>query len=149
MCRNIKTLFKPVREIKALRVDICAVALVLTMASLSAAAEWVKVAQTPAAAYYVDNANLARSDGKVKIWQLIDLAANSSAPDAQQKNQSSIGQREYDCIRGLFKGGYTVDYSGSMGSGPPLRSIIGSTIWAPVAPGSTDALMAAFACGKP
>jgi hypothetical protein len=106
------------------------------------------VAQTGTATFYVDTANVAKNDMKVKVWHLIDLAAPSPASAAPKTHQSSIGQSEYDCARRQYRNGYSADYAGPMGSGLPIRSIIGSQSWAPIAPGSADELMWVFACSQ-
>jgi hypothetical protein len=126
-----------------------AIGLAFTVASFPAAAEWLKVAQTSTATFYVDSTSVVKANAKVKVWRLIDLNGPSQASSAPNDHLSSIGQSEYDCALHQYRNGYTADYAGAMGSGLPLRSIIGSRAWAPVTPGSTDELMLAFACGKP
>jgi hypothetical protein len=125
-----------------------AIALVLSVASFSATAEWVKVVQTSTATFYVDNDNVIRTDSKVKVWHLIDLAAISPAPEASKAHLSSIRQSEYDCALQKYRNGFLADYAGPMGSDVPIRTNIGSLAWAPIAPGSVDAMLSAFVCSK-
>jgi hypothetical protein len=126
-----------------------ALVLALTMASFPASAEWVKVAQTSTAIFYVDNATIVKADTQVKVWHLIDLKETSSASAAPANHQSAIGQSEYDCALHKYRNGYSAEYAGSMGSGLPIRSIIGSRAWAWITPDSVEEKISAFACGRP
>jgi hypothetical protein len=124
-------------------------AVVVVMASFPAAAEWVKVAQTSAATFYVDDASIVKTGTQVKIWQLTDLNKTGSMPAAPTDHLSSISQSHYDCAQRQFRTGYSVDYTGPMGSGPPVRSVLGSHTLAPVPPDSVEAQISAFVCSKP
>lgn len=124
-------------------------ALVLTMASFPASAEWVKVAQTSTAIFYVDNASIVKADTRVKVWHLIDLKETGSASAAPADHLSAIGQSEYDCALHKYRNGYSAEYAGSMGSGLPIRSIIGSRAWAWITPDSVEGKISAFACSRP
>jgi hypothetical protein len=122
---------------------------VMVMASFPAAAEWVKVAQTGTATFYVDNAAIARVGTQVKVWQLTDLKQTNSAPATTADHLSSIGQSEYDCALHKYRNGYLAQYAGPMGSGLPGRSIIGSRAWAPITTDSVEEKISAFACSRP
>ena len=126
-----------------------AMALALSAASACANAEWVKVAQTDAATFYVDNANMVKADTVVKVWHLTDLNETSPASAAPRSHQSSIGQSEYDCAAHKYRNGYSAQYAGPMGSGLPGRSIIGSRAWVPITSNSPEEKISAFACNKP
>ena len=124
-----------------------ALALALAGASFSACAEWVKVVQTSNATLYIDSANLSRADARVKVWVLTDQAVQSNAT-AQPGPRSTIGQSEYDCAQRQYRHGYVVEYAGAMGSGVPGHAGIGSPLWKPIAAGSSEEKMAAFACSS-
>ena len=128
------------------------IALLVVLCSSPAYAEWVplyteSVPSVKTDTAYVDLDTIRRKGDPVKMWGLVDFAAVRN--NAGKLSWSAKGQWEYDCAEEQTRVIAEYGYSGQMGFGEIVYSIIGPAKWQPVIPNSGSQTMWKVACGRP
>ena len=88
----------------------------LTMASGSAMADWVKVGQKDDMTVYVDTSTISRAENTVKLWKLVDYQT-APAQSFTKPFKSFKVQIEFDCKEGNSRRITHAFYPDNMGAG--------------------------------
>jgi hypothetical protein len=122
--------------------------LVLAFVSSNAMAEWVEYGSHDKAALYYKPNSIRISDGKPKVWVLIDFKSAQTIDTS--RFLSSKLQYQIDCQEEQLKELYSVLYSENMGEGDAVVSINLSPFsdWAPVIPETINELLFKRACSR-
>lgn len=123
------------------------VALFLTVLSVGAMAEWVKIGGNDKSSMYADPSTIRRSGYIVKMWSLLDLNKIQS-PEQDGAYISSIDQSEYDCRGERARTVYFTNHSGRMGDGEVAYTSNTPLDWTPISPGSLRESLWKLACSK-
>jgi len=119
--------------------------MLLTIASSSAMAEWVKVTASNIGTSgditaYADPIIIPKYSDRVKMWEMYDSRRSNSS------NTSSKKRVEYDCKKGQARQLQAAYYSEGMGRGVVLMSVSDPGQWEPVLSGTVNKEMWKFAC---
>ena len=122
-------------------------AILLVLASGSAAAAWVKVGTDESNTAYADSATKRKAGGTVKMWSLFDYRTRM-ALDNGRPYESMRAQFEYDCREERMRGVAVSFHSERMARGEIVHSAFEPGQWGPVPPGTTNAALWKMACGR-
>lgn len=112
----------------------------------TSAADWSKVGETDAYAYYADHGSVRKADETVTMSDLLDYKTPQIEGGAAPA-LSKITSREYDCQNQKSQPLKTTWYSGQMGTGSVVHTTGGSNSMAAVSPGTATAGFMRIACG--
>jgi hypothetical protein len=124
-------------------------AILLTLISTNAMAEWVLIAMGENANLYADIKSKRKLGNKVKVWNLYDFKAPETLNGKQAL--SMVIFNEYDCINETYKTLSSSFYSGNMQQGASIGSktfAIGETTHTPIVPNTIQHTGWEKACGK-
>jgi hypothetical protein len=119
----------------------------LAVVSSSAVAKWVEIGGNESATAYADLATIEKAGNLVKMWDLLDFKVVQARPYGTPY-RSQKTQQEYDCKEERARILDALRYSENMGGGEEARAESDSDEWKPARPGSTLAMLRAFACGN-
>lgn len=102
------------------------------VATTSASAKWVLVADTLQQKSYADPETVRRQAEKAKIWELTEFRSDQTVAGTVFRSMKT--QMEYDCENELVHTIYGSFYSGPMGKGDFVESVNGNFEWLPVVP---------------
>jgi len=119
----------------------------LAVVSSSAVAEWVKIGGNESATAYADRATIEKAGNLVKMWDLLDFKVTQARPYGTPYRSQKTRQ-EYDCKEERARILDVLRYSENMGEGEEARADSDPDEWKPARPGSTLAMLRAFACGN-
>jgi hypothetical protein len=122
-------------------------ALLLTVASATAAGEWAKVGESDTNTVYADTATIDKAGNIAKMWHLLDFKSVQSRPYGLPY-LSQRTQQEYDCAAMRERTIEYVHYSENMGKGDVTHADSGPGDWKAVSPGTASAARLGLACGK-
>ena len=122
-------------------------ALLLTVASATAAGEWAKVSESDINTVYADSATIARAGNIAKMWHLLDFKSVQSRPYGLPY-LSQRTQQEYDCAAMKERTIGYVHYSENMGKGEATHTDSDPGDWKTVSPGTSSAERLEIACGE-
>lgn len=125
---------------------ICLLAL-LTIISNSAFARWEYSTGNETSSSYVNPSTIRKAAKKVKMWVLNDYVT----PISLLENSSHLSiksQDEYDCKDEMHRTLASYFFTGHMGTGEMIYSLVEPADWAPVIPDSVGEHNWAIACGK-
>ncbi len=120
-----------------------------TVLSSSAMAEWVEVDTNygDGLTAYADPVTIRKSGNIVNMCILYDHTMAQT--NARGPYMSIKARWKYDCKEEQIQFLYAILYSENMGEGKMVRSLgLHNNKWQPVAPGTINANMWKFACGK-
>jgi len=119
----------------------------LTIFSTSAMAEWSKVVSGKSDTVYADPASIIKgSDGKVKMWQLLDY--NSPQTNGDKTFLSLKRRTEFDCNKPQYRFLDTTYFSKNMAEGELIAKDATSTQWMPLPLITSAENLKKIACGK-
>jgi hypothetical protein len=121
--------------------------MLLGAASGTAAAEWVKVAESEFFIAYADPATIRRAGDMAKMWSLLDYKTPRLSVERRVYMSSRV-QDEYDCKQERTRILSFSFRSRSMGRGKMVDSDFDAGKWRPVASDAVDESLWKFACGK-
>ncbi len=121
-------------------------AVLLALASGTAAAEWVSLGDVGNAELFVDRSSIVRSGDTVKMWSVNALKAPGSANGVAYVSLKR--QDEFDCAGSRMRGVQISAHPQPLGEGPAVASEQGSGKWTPVTPQSISEVLWKIACGK-
>lgn len=117
----------------------------LVLSNGAAYGEWELATETEAGTkIYMDYSTIRRKDNLVEMWDLYDFASGRSVKD--KTFLSAKTQREYDCIEKSVRILAFTNFSGHMGRGNVVQSIVYETEWEPVKPRSLAKSLWDIAC---
>jgi hypothetical protein len=119
----------------------------LAVVSTSAVAEWVEVGGNESATAYADRATIDKAGNLVKMWDLLDFKVVQARPYGTPYRSQKTRQ-EYDCKEARARILEVLRYSENMGGGEEAPTDSDPDEWKPARPGSTLAMLRAFACGN-
>ena len=119
----------------------------LAVVSSSAVAEWVEIGGNESATAYADRATIEKAGNLVKMWDLLDFKVTQARPYGTPYRSQKTRQ-EYDCKEDRARTLDVLRYSENMGGGEEARADSDSDEWKAARPGSTLAMLRAFACGN-
>ena len=122
-------------------------ALLLTVASVNANAEWQSLYSDDNFSIYADSSTLTRNGDLATMWTLYDFKVADNIPAGNQ-SQSEKTQKEYNCKKREFRQLRTALYSGNMGKGTVLSDNQRVAEWMTFQKGSLNELEWQAACGK-
>jgi hypothetical protein len=128
---------------KSIRYRILA-SLLLTIVSISANANWVKIASNEQSIFYLDPAISPKFGNNITIWVLRDH--NSSQLGESGPFLSSKDQIEVDCGHQRIRRIYSSDHPQRMGVGEFIHSEHGPMSWNPVMPNTVLKRIFDFVC---
>ncbi len=119
----------------------------LAVVSSSAVAKWVEIGGNESATAYADLATIEKAGNLVKMWDLLDFKVVQARPyGTPYRSQKS--RQEYDCKEERARILDVLRYAENMGGGEEARADSDPDEWKPARPGSTLAMLRAFACGN-
>jgi Surface-adhesin protein E len=122
-------------------------ALLLTVASVNASAEWQSIYSDDNFSIYADTSTIMRNGDVATMWTLLDFKADDTTPAANQ-SQSEKTRKEFDCRKRKFRQLQTALYSGHMGTGTTLNSNDRVADWMKYQNGSLNEIEWRTACGR-
>jgi hypothetical protein len=123
-------------------------ALLLTVVSSSATAEWVQIISAETYIAYADLATIRREQNRVKMWKLIDYkTATIPFGGKRYLYLSSKSQEEYDCMEERMRVTFFSWHSKNMGSGKMVYSKSKPGMWEPIASENIQNASFKLACG--
>lgn len=135
-------------------------ALVLAVASGSAAAQWeewflpkgnlsqwVVANSNEAVTIYADAATIRRSGNMAQMWDLTDMQAGRNLGE-RKRSMSFKREQQYDCDKQQVRTLYISWHSGNMGTGEILGSDRKPSSWRPVLLGTIRERLWKTACGQ-
>lgn len=120
--------------------------MLLSVASNSAMAEWVALAEQDSLTPYVNPHTISKNGSKVTMWWLADFKEVKNV--AGITYLSSEAQGEFDCQEENARTLTYRWYSGNMGSGNVVFANDNQQEWKPVPPDTLIEVVWKFACGK-
>jgi len=124
-----------------------ALAVLLAVASSSAAAEWLSLVRDEAQTTYADPSTIRRAGDMVKMWDMYDYTTVQVSTKGKPY-RSSKHQYEYDCKGERGRLLFFSYHSGNMGGGAAVEIQTMHSEWVPVAPGTRFEILWKVACGK-
>ena len=122
-------------------------ALLLTVVSMSAQAEWHSIYSDDNFSIYADSSTITRSGDLVKMWSLYDFKVAEAIPTSNP-SQSQKTQKEFDCRTRKFRQLHMILFSGNMGKGNAITTNDQTADWMPFQRGSLNEIEWQTACGK-
>lgn len=122
-------------------------AVLLSVASISASADWQSIYSDDNFSIYADSSTIIRNGDLATMWTLLDFKAGDTTPVANQ-SQSEKTRKEFDCRKRKFRQLQTALYSGHMGAGTTLNSNDRVADWMKFQNGSLNEIEWHTACGK-
>jgi len=119
----------------------------LAVVSSSAVAEWVEIGGNESATAYADRATIEKAGNLVKMWDLLDFKVVQARPYGTPYRSQKTRQ-EYDCKEARARILDVLRYAENMGGGEEAPADSDPDEWKPARPGSTLAMLRAFACGN-
>ena len=119
----------------------------LAVVSSSAVAEWVEIGGNESATAYADRTTIEKAGNLVKMWDLLDFKAVQARPYGKPYRSQKTRQ-EYDCKDDRARILHVLRYAENMGGGEEARADSDPDEWKPARPGSTLAMLRAFACAN-
>lgn len=122
-------------------------AILLTIISTSAMAEWTLIDISDIAVFYHDTKSVKKDGSKTTIWELFDY----KSPDKSQ-GFTSLSQKAkyvYDCKNESKKILYSISYEGNMGEGKVVKTFNwsnGDSIDTAIAPDTIGETLMKAAC---
>ena len=113
----------------------------LTLATTTASAAWVKVGGDGSGVYYIDPETLQKEGTVHKVLTLTDLKARGAHGELSRRSVD-----EYDCKARRRRLVSVSEHSGPMGTGNVLASDRIGGKWYPVQPGSAGEIKLKAAC---
>lgn len=113
----------------------------LMLVTAPARAEWVAVAETPDAVFYIDLATVRKDGDFRKVWQIADLKKPRIAGDMSRR-----ALWEYNCKDGRERLLQVSSHSEPMARGKILASKSGDPAWEYVAPETAAEIIIKIAC---
>jgi hypothetical protein len=125
-------------------------ALVLTLFSVPAWAEWTLVARSDAvhASTYADITTIHKQTGSIVMWTLVDFQNAQRAPYGPAY-LSQKARQEFDCDGLRSRVVEVVMHAGHMGGEDVVSASADPDEWEPVRPESISEALWKIACGKP
>lgn len=120
-------------------------ALILTLLTGNACAEWQSIGENAAQTAYVDAANIDHGKHN-KMWALFDLKAPRALGGTSYLSMKI--QREYACLNRKSRITARSAHSGNMGAGEIIYSNNTPDKWAVVQPDSAEHALWNIACGE-
>ena len=120
-------------------------AVLLTVVSSSAVADWSVFGQNNEFTGYVDSASIRRANNLVRVSSLIDYKAVKN--DAGKIFVSVKAQHEFDCTEGRVRKLFISEHSGNMGKGEIVNFSYKVGNFEPVQPSSILEALWIAACG--
>ena len=122
-------------------------AILLTVISTSAMAEWTLYNTDNDSKFYVNLASIRRVGHMAKMWDLTDYKTSQSN-DNSKPYLSMASQIEYDCKEETFRFLAILNYSGNMRGGGVTDESTRKSLFYPIAPETTIEWRWKTACGK-
>ena len=119
----------------------------LTMASMSALAEWFRASGNDRVTAYADSTSLRQKGNIVRMTSLFDFKVENLLEDGTSY-QSVVRETEFNCkdhVQHMV--GFSL-YSGNMGKGRVLDKGGDPQDWKPVSPSGIASSMYKFACSR-
>lgn len=119
----------------------------MTMASMSALAEWFRVSGNEKVSAYADTTSLRQKGNIVRMTSLFDFKVENLLEDGTSY-QSVIRETEFNCrdhVQHMV--GFSL-YTGNMGKGRLLDKGADPQDWKPVSPSGIANAMYRFACSR-
>ena len=120
------------------------VSILLALCHFSANAEWIRVAATQQAVFYIDSEKSPMVGSNVMIWVLRDLKSVQFGPGLSIR--SSKDQIEVDCARRKIRRIFSSDHARRMGEGKAIRSEHGPMSWNAATPNTPVSRIVGVAC---
>ena len=120
-------------------------ALILTLLTANASAEWQSIGETATETAYVDAANIQHGKHST-MWGLFDLKAPRTLGDTSYLSMKI--QREYSCHNKKSRIIARSAHSGNMGAGEIIYSNNTPDKWAVVQPDSAEEALWNIACSE-
>ena len=121
-------------------------AILLTLTSTSAMAEWTYLTSSKDANYYVDNNELRKNGNKVKMWAIIDFKSTQKLSSYTYLSMKSLF--EFDCVEVTAVTSSVNFFSGNMSSGDMIFHHKTDPTPHDIAPDSSMKTLWETACGK-
>ena len=96
--------------------------------------------------FYADPTSINKSGDKAKMWSLHDHKSVRNTLGLM--SLSSISLNEYDCKKEQVIMRFLSVYSGNMGSGEVVLTMMNIVTWTHVPPGTISKILLNLACGK-
>ena len=113
--------------------------ILITVASGSAAAEWLASCQSEKFTCYIDSATILKTGNRVKVWELYDYKTTQNITPAPYISMKV--QDEFDCEMEHRRALYTSFHSENMGEGNTVLTDADPGKWKPVPPDSAVELL--------
>jgi hypothetical protein len=117
----------------------CALALV----TAPALAEWEKVLETDAAAYFMDSATLQKNGSLRRVWQVQNLKQRDK--DGELSRRALV---EYECREGINRTLSIAMHADAMGEGKKLDAYSDPSSPRKVVPGSSGEVILKLVCAR-
>jgi len=121
-------------------------AILLAVASSSAAAEWVEVDSDETLTFYINPTTIRRDGNLVRMWELLEY--KTARMRDKVKYMSSKAESEYDCKAEQLRTLSLSLHSGNMAGGGAVYSTDDPDNWRPVPRGGGIEVLWKIACGK-
>jgi len=121
----------------------------LVLASNSALAKWVKIAEDDRSTTYIDTPTKHKSGNKVIIFILSDKKITGYRTLQNIPFMSSKTEHEIDCVEEQSRILFYADYSENMGKGKNVKEVNEpNSKWSPISPDGTEQTWLKIACKK-
>ncbi len=125
------------------------IALLLTVFSTSAVAEWTKVGGNDTYTNYAELSTIHKSGNAVRMWSLVDFKVAQTGKGDNVQHLSTLRQEEYDCREEMRRLLIFSEHSKNMGAGEVVwQSGNTHAEFQTVSPGSVGETLLKVACGK-
>lgn len=121
-------------------------ALLLAVASNSAAAIWIKVSEGANLSVYADPEVARETSNRVKLWWVVDFKTVQAS--GGEAHLSSKKQYEFDCKEEKYRPLFSSKHSENMAKGNVVYSSSRNGEWAEVPPKTNGKLLLKFACAE-
>lgn len=93
-------------------------AIILSLTSISASAEWIKIAVSDdnTTTMYIDSPIPPKNNATVSVWEMVDYTTSVKSPNGNPA-MSTITHAVYDCSSTKFKWVQLIMYTGRRGEG--------------------------------
>jgi hypothetical protein len=124
-------------------------AILLTIISTSAMAEWTYLTSSNSEDYYIDKSDIRKKGTRVKMWDMTDYKSAQTQINTDGASfLSSKSLTEYDCLEVKFTTLNITLFSGNLGKGEPVFNQQYDIKWTDIPPDTIVKRLWKTACNK-
>lgn len=121
-------------------------AILLTIISTSAMAEWTLIAEYDDFDFFINKASIHKNGNIAKMWSFYDFKSPQKANRVTYLSKLMV--EKYDCVEGKLNGLSTTIYAKNKQKGEIVRFDHNNKSWELISPGSLGEKKWKTACGK-